>query len=698
MPRPKGRDLGTDIRDLFAKARMPTSPALAARILELIRDPKSNAADFGRVLRTDPALSTRLLRLANSAAFAQRSAVTTVERAVTVLGLTRVKSTSLGFQLMMHLDRLGGAPFDMKAFWQHSLLRACLAQATAQRLVPDRAEEAFVVGLLQHCGIPLLVQFLGCGYASLCRSNLSPAAFYAVEKVSFPHTHVEAISVMASEWRFPPIISIPLERHHQEIQPSPEPSEIELLTAVSYFVGGLHFISDATVEPGEQELLQFAATSLGLDDAAWEQVQAQAAQEYRDISTVYQDLLPEDVDVTDLLSEANRQLASVADDADRRVLDIQAERDAIHRDQQRLGNALREYRERAALDPLTHLLNRGALAEATRRAMQQNLDEAVPIAVLFLDLDDFKRLNDTYGHEVGDHVLKAVAFTLGQEVGQTGTVGRYGGEEFVVLMQNVSADAARNMGERIVQRVRGLDMVACGACGAVTCSVGGIWCDDVRARSAEELLHAADERMYQAKRGGKDRCCFEALPAPDDSAERDDRSTTEGADRPLRMQKRGSGEDGVAAGIERLLAIARALNSAEEGPLVGIRKQDRKQLLVPCVLHCFTDTDSTLRSETAVARNISSGGIGLVVARPMVRGEAVEVVLETRNSKLYLAGLVAFGRHLEGAVHEVGVQFVTHSVTPIISGDASEAMAKYDWVARALSAKQEGKLEHRVSP
>lgn len=698
MPWSKAQDLGAGVRDLFAKARMPTNPALAARILELIKDPKSSAADFGRVIRTDPALSTRLLRVANSAAFAQRNAVTTVERAVTVLGLTRVKSTSLGFQLVTHLDRLGGAPFDMKAFWQHSVLRACIAQAAALRVVPDRAEEAFVVGLLQNCGVPLLVQLLGCGYASLCRSNLSPAAFYAVEKVSFPHTHVEAISVMASEWQFPEIIAVPLERHHEEVRPSPEPSEIELLTAVSYFVGGLHFVSDATVEPGEQELLRFAATSLGLDDAAWEQVQAQAAKEYQDISIVYQDVLPEDVEVTDLLSEANRQLASAADDANRQVLNVEAERDAIHRDQQRLGNALREYRERAALDPLTNLLNRGALAEATRRAIQQNLDDGDPIALLFLDLDDFKRLNDTYGHKVGDNVLRAVAFALSQESGHTGTAGRYGGEEFVVLMPGVSADAARAMGERIVQRIRALDIHACGACGVVTCSVGGIWCDDVQSQSAEELQHMADELMYQAKRAGKNRCRFAFVRAREDAAELDDLPTTDGADRPPRTPNQARGEVSVGTVLKRLLAIARELNSAERNDLLGIRKEDRTERLVPCVLHYFTDTDSTLRAETAVARNISSGGAGLVVARPMVRGEAVEVVLETRDSKLYLAGLVAFGRQIDGAVHEVGVQFVTHAVTPVISGDASEAMAKHDWVARAVSAKREGKLEQPAVP
>ena len=170
-----------ELKQLFARAKMPSSPALAARILELINDARSSTADFAAVIRTDSALSTRLLKTANSVQFAQRTPVTTIERAVTVLGLHRVKTISLGFQLVGHLDRLGGAPFDMTTFWQHSLLRACIARSIAQKVVPEREEEAFLIGLLQECGVLLLVQLLGPSYAGLYRSSLPPAAFFAVD-------------------------------------------------------------------------------------------------------------------------------------------------------------------------------------------------------------------------------------------------------------------------------------------------------------------------------------------------------------------------------------------------------------------------------------------------------------------------------------------------------------------------------------
>ncbi|MHC4611074.1 MAG: sensor domain-containing diguanylate cyclase, partial [Planctomycetota bacterium] len=658
------RALRDGLRGIFAKAKMPSNPALVSRILALINDSKSSAADFGAAIRADAALCSRLLKAANCALFAQRNPVTTIERAVTVLGLDRVKTVSLGFQLVTCLERLGGAPFDMKAFWQHSLLRACIARSIAHTAVPGRKEEAFLIGLLQDCGVPLLVQVLGCGYARLYRSKLSPTAFYKVERESFPHTHVDAITAMAAEWKLPKVIAVPLQLHHRRAQLPEQASDIDCLSAVGYFVGGLCFSDDLAMVPEDQELREFGTTALKLDQAEWDRARSRAAEEFQRVSALFWDVLAEDVDVTELLGEANHQLASAASSAAQRMLDVSAERDAIHREQQRLQNALREYRERAALDPLTNIMNRGALTQAARQAIERSADQYDGVGVLFIDLDNFKQLNDTHGHKVGDRVLQAVAGVLGEEVRRSGTVGRYGGEEFVVVLQGSPAQTSREIAARVVARVRNLETSALGFSGKVTCSVGAIWCECSPVDSAEELFAAADQLMYEAKRSGKDRCCFKQLPMPDRSA------GPVGGGEGDRAASPGTAEDGVdGAQLDTLLAIAQRLNTKETGTFVGIRKQERKRLVAPCILHYFTGAGAEMGSEQAAARNISSGGIGIMVSRTLIRGEPVEIVLSAGASQQFLAGLVAFCRHIEGSIHELGVQFVIHSVTPVIVGD-----------------------------
>jgi len=689
----KNDALSRELRALFAKAKMPTNPALASEILQLTSNAKSSADDFAELIRTDPALATLLLKTANSVQFAQRTPVTTIERAVTVLGLNRVKTSALSFQLVSHMDRLGGVPIDMKAFWQHSVLRACLAHAIAQEVIPQRQEEAFLVGLLQDCGVLLLIQMLGVSYSKLFSSGLSPAAFYAQERKLFPYTHVDAISVMATEWKLPEIIAQPLARHHR--MSKEKGSESAQLGAIACFVGGLCFTSDVAAVPEDEAFRQFGLEALRLDEGAWTLAQRRTAEEYQRVNILFGSMLPKEIDIGDLLSEANRQLATAVGDSEERVHVVEAERSVIQQEQRRLQGALREYRERAAMDPLTNVLNRGGLMEAVRKGIEGNLDGGISIGVLFLDLDNFKQLNDSFGHVAGDRTLKALASLLETEIAQRGSVGRYGGEEFVVLMCGLTAENVKKTAEQIVEDVRKLDPRTLGSSGKITCSVGAVWSDRLPVRSAEELLAAADRLMYQAKRSGKDRFCFEVLQSSNAETS-NDRATVRRT--PATGTTPKSCGDGTTAGSVQsdMLTLARELNEIDVDGFLGIRKQERRRLVAPCVLHYFAVPGPDLRAEPAVTRNLSSGGISLLVCRPMVRGEPVEIMLDKETSKLFLSGLVTYCRHIEGKIHEIGVQFVAHSVTPLIAEGATTAK-RHDWITEALNAKLTGKLESQLS-
>ena len=694
---------------LFEKAKMPSSPDIASRILGLMDDPNATASSFAEAIRTDPALTSRLLRTVNSVHYAQREPATTVERAVTVLGLNRVKTICLGFQLVGHLDRLGGVPFDMKRFWQHSLLRACLARGIAKRIVPRREEEAFLIGLLQDCGVLLLAQSLGNSYSELYGRDLSPTAFHSMERETFPHTHADAIAALAFEWNLPDIIATPLASHHERVELSETATEQDMLRAVSYFVGALRFTGDPNAEPQEsrdgqktgtpsstltgtnwdreeESLPEYVRKTLGIDEAKWTAIQQQACDEFQRMSTMYAEVLPDQVDTAELLGDANRHLASLAAKADQRVQVAETDRATMRKAQHRLQDSLRDYRERASTDPLTNVANRGAIVEVARRAIEANLDKGTPIGVLFLDIDNFKRLNDTFGHRAGDNVLKVVAGLLTREVGAYGMVGRYGGEEFVIVMPDRSAQETRQLGERIVREVRAIDTQPLGVTGAVTCSVGGYWTESVPEGSAEFLFAAADSKMYEAKKSGKDRFCFKVDVHASTPPAVDGHGAVGTAidDRPTPTTHEAKGRRHAPD----LLALAKKLNDADDNHFDGQRKQARATVEIPCTLYVFTQSGSEMRTIKAVSRSMSSGGAGLIVARPMVRGEAVEIVFHRTDEKLYVAGLVAFCRHLGDGVHEIGIQFVSHSAHPMISGSPDEALESLEWVANALHSVQ----------
>jgi diguanylate cyclase (GGDEF)-like protein len=153
-------------------------------------------------------------------------------------------------------------------------------------------------------------------------------------------------------------------------------------------------------------------------------------------------------------------------------------------------------------DPLTGLAN--------RRSFQHSLEDAVitadaePFGLLLLDVDHFKRTNDTHGHQAGDDVLMAVVACMRTALPQNATVGRWGGEEFTVLVPGVCThDALRLVAETIRLTVRDERLVTRRGALAITVSCGGVLSSG--GRDTEELVHAADAAMYRAKQSGRDR-------------------------------------------------------------------------------------------------------------------------------------------------------------------------------------------------
>lgn len=168
----------------------------------------------------------------------------------------------------------------------------------------------------------------------------------------------------------------------------------------------------------------------------------------------------------------------------------------------RLRHERNVLRTRASTDSLTGALGRRALEDA----VQAEHAAANAFAVLFVDIDHFKSVNDTYGHQVGDAVLRRVATTLQDGRRESDLCGRYGGEEFVILLKRVNATLAVRAAERHRQRIRGLEFSAEGGPAVVTVSVGVAAFDPLCPDETPALLlRRADLALYEAKRTGRDR-------------------------------------------------------------------------------------------------------------------------------------------------------------------------------------------------
>jgi two-component system, cell cycle response regulator len=178
-----------------------------------------------------------------------------------------------------------------------------------------------------------------------------------------------------------------------------------------------------------------------------------------------------------------------------RILELQAE----------LMATREELREQASKDPLTKIWNRGAILEILDRELARIQRQESAVGVIMLDLDHFKAVNDTHGHLTGDEVLRETANRLRSAVRPYDSVGRYGGEEFLVIMPGCGGPDIENQAERLRRALSLTPMTIGDVTLNVTASFGATFALPAFQATQEGLVRTADDAMYKAKRTGRNR-------------------------------------------------------------------------------------------------------------------------------------------------------------------------------------------------
>ena len=479
--------------ELKATKRLPSPPGAAMRVLDLCRHDDADMREISRVIASDPVLAGRLLKSANSPMAGIAREVTSIREALLLLGLRTVKLTALGFSVASPSQTSRCPGFDLKVFWATSCLRAVIARRLAQQFPDVSREEAFTVALVAGLGQLALAQGLGRKYARVLAETRKGKSLCQAEQELLGSNHVRIGAMLLKEWGLPEVLVRAVADQSPESEPDQANVPLQGLAEVLRLSNELlpAFVSS---RGGAAPLIESAANVvknvLACDEPAWTKMSAEILDNYRDMASLLNVELDDPAAVVELYAEAQEEATRVG-------MVAQLERAKAVQDNE---NLLR----RATTDPLTGVANRAKFDERIALEIAGVRRSHGHFALLLLDIDHFKKFNDTYGHQAGDLVLKRVATAVNNMLREVDLLARYGGEEFAVLASHTDRKGACIVAARIQRCVEELWIDLHGTRLNVTISSGlAVTSDFSKVPSAEQLIAEADKQLYISKDAGR---------------------------------------------------------------------------------------------------------------------------------------------------------------------------------------------------
>ena len=473
-------------RQLASCGTLPSIPAVAVRVIDMCRKDDAGIPEIAEVLAIDPALAVKVLRTANSAAYCVRSPATTLDRAISILGINTTLSLALSFSLVGTLHKPNRQAFHYRKYWRRSVTTAATAKALGARSRASGSDEYFLAGLLQDIGMLALNEAVSDAYGQVVsRAGGDHEELVVLERGAFGADHGAVGAWLLERWKLPAKLIASVAASH-----TAEPRVDEEIAAFCREVAFAGHCAEIYVNPRIAEAAcraqRLAYDLLQMPPDRFAQLLENVALSLPEITTI----LEVEIGTEEILNRLRDQAREALVD-----LNLQSQLQ------------VRRAQDEVIRDGMTSLYNRRYLEQI----LPQSLDEAVrqrqPLSILFADIDHFKDVNDTHGHQVGDQVLAAVAELLRDILRSSDTAVRYGGEEFVCVLPNTDRAGALRVAERIRRRVAETPQKAeSGVEVPVTISIGcATLAADHSGSGAAGLLQAADRCLYAAKTGGRNR-------------------------------------------------------------------------------------------------------------------------------------------------------------------------------------------------
>lgn len=478
---------------------LPTLSTIAVRLIDVGQNPDIDLREVSKLLSQDPALAAKTLRVANSPLYMRGRLARNLNQAVNVLGLNATVSVALSFSLgaCLHAPPEGGV--NLEYYWRRALLSAQAARLLGIRQGIHISEELFLAGLLQDIGMLVLNAAMPEAYAGLRDVFTHHEQLVERERKELGIDHFEAGAWLMEEWGLPHYLVLAIRASH-------DPGAIDIPPDLEAFVGSVAtsgrvaeiYLAKDT-EAATAQAVRVAHDSLNMSPSALGEVLGRMANALPEIEALFETAVlspSQAIGITDqareLLITRNLQLL-------RSATELQARENEFRKQAIRLD-------EMARRDALTGIYNRRHFDEAFAKQFAEAVMDGNQLSLAYLDLDNFKTINDQYGHPVGDEILKRVAAEVQTLVRQNDLFARYGGEEFVLLLPAIGPEPAAQILTRIRAAVEALaHPLASGQMLGITLSAGvaSYTGGPRKYENPRALMQAADRALYQAKQNGR---------------------------------------------------------------------------------------------------------------------------------------------------------------------------------------------------
>ncbi|QJA06026.1 diguanylate cyclase [Thermosulfurimonas marina] len=497
------------VKAFFAdrKVHLPSPPALAVRLLEQVR--RDDYRQLAETIRLDPALAARVLGLANSPLYrGGGKEITSLEKAIAFLGTEVIKNLALTFKVYEGLKSekklTRATEFDMEHFWKRSVANAVGARLLAQEMGLEE-DHLFSAGLLMDIGVLALYLLLGEDYlAAFDEKEVSQRSLAEIEREMWGFTHAEAGGYFLKTWSLPDHLVMDITYHHCWTKAPEEYRAHARILSLAGLLGGIYF-SRRSAFYYEETLSQFKDL-LGFPEENTREIIDRVAEETNQLLAFFE--LPGEriPPYSHILEEVREELGKLSLNYVLLVKKLQEEKARAEELARKLKAANERLRQLSIRDGLTELYNHRYFQERLREEFERARRYRRALSLVILDIDHFKKVNDTYGHPVGDQVLKELARLIRQSMRTSDIPARYGGEEFTIILPETDLQGASCFGERLRKTVEQHSFEANGLTLQITISLGvsSVFPSATQA-TPQRLIEVADKALYYSKTHGRNR-------------------------------------------------------------------------------------------------------------------------------------------------------------------------------------------------